>query len=104
MAPSNAAPTMRACLRARVAEVCARRSQMQILDAAGLIASEINRENVLAVAALWLTQGNHAEEVEAWASDARLTPTALTQVLSAIVAGLPLSRAETAPAEETAAL
>ena len=91
-------PGLRACLRAKVAEMCARKSQMQILEAARSIATEVNRENVLAVAALWLTRGNHGDDVEAWAAEARLSPTALTQILSAIVAGLP------APAEEAAGI
>ena len=91
-------PGLRACLRARVAEMCAQKSQMQILEAASSIATEVNRENVLAAAALWLTRTNHGDDVEAWAAAARLSPTALTQILSAIVAGLP------APAEETAGI
>jgi len=84
-------PGLAACLRCRIVESRANQADVTILNAMAAIRSEMARENGLWVAAVWLTRGGLAEEVEDWVSGRRLAATDRVLTLSGIVSGLELA-------------
>jgi len=87
-------PGLRSCLRHRIAEFQGRQGDVEIMDAASEIASEVDRETTLRTAALWLTRQGHAEVVEGWVNDnSRLSPSARVQTMAGIISGLPPAKA-----------
>ena len=88
---TGALPGLAACLRFRIVESQANQADVTILDAMAAIKSETTRENGLWVAAVWLTRGGQAKEVEDWVSGRRLAATDRVLTLSGIVSGLELA-------------
>lgn len=86
-------PGLRSCLQCRIGEALANRSETKVtmMDALVAIKNEVDRELALWSAAIWLTRGGKAEQIEAWTKERRLSATDRVLALSGIVSGLELS-------------
>ena len=84
-------PGLVGCLACRIVESQANQNDVSILDAIAAVKGRTVRENAFWIAAVWLTRGGQAEEVEDWVSIQRLAATDQVLTLSGIVSGLELS-------------
>lgn len=89
-------PGLRSCLQCRIGETLANRPETKatMMDALAAITNEVDRELALWTAAIWLTRGGKAEQIEAWTKERRLSATDRVLALSGIVSGLDLSAGE----------
>ena len=87
-------PGLRVCLTHRIVEFLAVQGKTDVLYAVNRMDDDVNRENALFAAGLWLTRSGQRDAVEQWIRTARLSATATAQLLIGIALGLPPDPAE----------